>query len=471
MPRRVHRTAATGLGNAEVRALTALAFLLAELLLWWGFTSEIGPRYAYLGFAVRNIAPGSVLLAILLSLAPILVLPLRMDRPSAGILWLLYVLGVIPPCLFPFLVVGLPQATLFGFELLTLASFMAVVVLVSFGPAVWATADPRHRRRFRYAVAAAALVGLGLVIVQFGLPTSFVSLGDVYERRFAFRDETAAANPLFGYLVPWLQNVFAPILLVIAIVRRSLLYTALAVALEMWVYLTMGSRQALFGLPLVLLAYVVFTRFRTVLAGVVASGLLVIVVVSLGVDGLGASPWFVALGLYRALALPGIVAGQYFEMFLGAPKVYGRDGVLGVLGSSPYPLPVPRLIGEHYWGSAQINANANMWADGFANFGILGFVVVAAVLITVLWLLDSRVRSTEAGAVAASAALFSVGLANVGVQTALLTGGLFPFVALIWLSRGALFERSGDRPLGQRRRARSRPWYKPSKTVASDPQL
>jgi hypothetical protein len=438
--------------DAEVRVLTASLILFTELALWWGFSSVIGPRYAYEGYAVRDIAGGSVALAITLSLAPIIVLPVRMERPSTGVLWVLYVLGVVPTCLFPFLVEGLPQSALYGFELLTLASFTGIVLLVSYGRTVWGTLGPRHQRRLVFGLSALAVAGLTALVLQFGLPTSFVSLSDVYVKRLAFRQETALANPLFGYLIPWMQNVVAPVLFVAALVRRHLLYAVLAVAVEMWVYLALANRQALLGLPLVVLVYLVFVRFRGSFPYVIGFGFLAIVVVSQAVDRMGVSPYVVALGVYRTMAVPGIVAAEYFEFFRGAPKVLGRDGLFGLLGKSPYPLPIPRLIGERYWGSVETNANANVWADGFANFGLLGFAVVTAVLTPVLWVLDSRVRRTEAGAVAAAAAMCSLGLANTGVLTSLLTGGFLPFAGLMWATRGAAVAGPDDPRLAQRPR-------------------
>ena len=36
------------------------------------------------------------------------------------------------------------------------------------------------------------------------------------------------------------------------------------------------------------------------------------------------------------------------------------------------PLPLSRLIAQHYYGPRVSAANANFLADGFANFGVIG---------------------------------------------------------------------------------------------------
>jgi hypothetical protein len=428
--------------DLERRLIAVSGAAVLQLIQWWVFATILGQRYSYDGFVERHVAPETVLLAIALSLVPIAVLPVRMERPSTGILWVVYVLGLLPVSLYPPLVEGLPVRTLFAYEMLAVLSFCAVVWLVGLIGREWRGLPTRLRRRVIVASAMVMLAAVALLVKSFGIPTSFVALGDVYTRRLDFRTEQAASNPLYGYVIPWLQNVVAPILIVAGLARRQWLLIIAGCAIELWMYLTLGNRQALLGIVLVLLLYALFNgRFRSIFAPILLFGLAAGVALTTLYDRRGGSPYALSILVYRMFALPGVITGEYYRYFTGSPKVLGRDGLLGAFGHSPYDLPIGRLIGRHYFGNEATNANANVWADGFANFGLMGFVIVVVVLVPVLCLIDARVRPSEAGAVAAAAGFLCVGLANGSVLTVLLTGGLLPFAIVIAVTRGAVVAR------------------------------
>lgn len=436
------RSTRSTLNALELRLVAFLGVVVLQVVQWWAFRSIIAQRYGYDGFTGRHVDAVTVLLAIVLSCAPVTVLPIRIVRPSGGILWVLYVLGLLPACLYPILVEGLSVRTTFGFELLAVASFVLIVWLVDSLPQHWPVIPTPVRRRVLIAIAVCVAIAGALLIKSFGIPTSFVAIGDVYVRRLDFRGEAASANPLFGYIIPWLQNVVAPIMIVAGLARRKLVWVAIGVGIEVWMYLTIGNRQALLGVFLIGALYLLFSdRCRDMFASLMMIGLAAGIVVTVLYDRRGGSPYAVGVFLYRMFALPGIITAEYYDYFSGAPKVIGRDGLFGAVSASPYDLTIPREIGLRYFGSADTNANANMWADGFANFGVIGFIVVVVALVPVLWLIDLRVRPTEAGAVAASSAFLCVNLANGSVLTAMLTGGLLPFAVVMAVTRGSLVAR------------------------------
>src|SRR4051812_31802671 len=87
--------------DLERRLIVLGGALVLQFVQWFVFATVLGQRYNYEGFVERHVAPETVLLAIALSLVPIAVLPVRMERPSTGILWVVFVLGVLPATLYP----------------------------------------------------------------------------------------------------------------------------------------------------------------------------------------------------------------------------------------------------------------------------------------------------------------------------------------------------------------------------------
>jgi hypothetical protein len=92
------------------------------------------------------------------------------------------------------------------------------------------------------------------------------------------------------------------------------------------------------------------------------------------------------------------------------------------------------LIGSVYFHSASNDANANIWADAYANFGYAGILCFTLLLAILLWLYDSMAASSRDVQVAALAiGLPAFALANGGLLTSLLTNGVGLAMLLIYL--------------------------------------
>src|SRR5262249_52375715 len=102
-------------------------------------------------------------------------------------------------------------------------------------------------------------------------------------------------------------------------------------------------------------------------------------------------------------------------------------------GSGPYFGP-PQEIGLAYFGSADVDANANFWAEGFADFGIPGIVGFTLLVALLVWIYDSifAVHSLELGAL--MTAMPALNLSNTAPTTVLFTHGGLATALLLYLS-------------------------------------
>jgi hypothetical protein len=91
---------------------------------------------------------------------------------------------------------------------------------------------------------------------------------------------------------------------------------------------------------------------------------------------------------------------------------------------NPYGEGPPVIIGRAYFPGWGTYANANFWADAFANFGIWVVFAFTAILGVVLWLYDSITLDTDLRLAALVLVMPAISLSNSGLFTCLLTHGL-----------------------------------------------
>jgi hypothetical protein len=93
----------------------------------------------------------------------------------------------------------------------------------------------------------------------------------------------------------------------------------------------------------------------------------------------------------------------------------------------------PYLIGALYFHSASNDANANIWADAYANFGYAGIICFTLLLAILLWLYDSIAVNRDTRLAALAIGLPAFALANGGLLTSLLTNGVVLAMLLTYL--------------------------------------
>lgn len=140
---------------------------------------------------------------------------------------------------------------------------------------------------------------------------------------------------------------------------------------------------------------------------------------------------FSSLVTRRTFAAPGLLTGFYFEHF--SQVSHAGVGFRFSSDSGRYFGP-PQEIGLAYFGSADVDANANFWAEGFADFGMPGIVGFTLLVAFLVWIYDSifAVHSLELGAL--MTAMPALNLSNTAPTTVLFTHGGLATALLLYLS-------------------------------------
>jgi hypothetical protein len=137
-----------------------------------------------------------------------------------------------------------------------------------------------------------------------------------------------------------------------------------------------------------------------------------------------------SLFIRRLVITPGLLTGLYFEYFSDNPVFLWSHSILSSFVEQPYSLPPAFLIGFEYFGSDVTSANANLWADGFANAGLGGPLVVSLLAGLFFRFADwVAVGRSTLGFLAWLAPSFA--LVNSAFLTSVLTHGLLATVVLV----------------------------------------
>jgi hypothetical protein len=217
---------------------------------------------------------------------------------------------------------------------------------------------------------------------------------------------------------------------------RSHRYGMLAggLALELLVYSTTGYKSAVLSFLLVVpLLVLLARRFRGAFGVSLPAAGAILVLGSVAWDQISGTILASFLFIHRAIALPGQLVADYYDFFSNHRQFELTQSIFAFLGPTPFDLPPPRLIGAVYFNAPSEDANANLWADAFANFGLAGVIIFTITLGLVFIFLDNAATGRDLRVTGPIAGLMAIVLSNSALLTTILTHGLAFAIVLIYI--------------------------------------
>ena len=433
-------------GTARAAAITAALGYAAALV--WAYTNHYSPIYAYLGQIDARPEALETLVVVGLAALPAAWLPLEARRPSTVLLWLLYLTGYVSLTVVPLFIEG-DLSTVLPFDI-AMAGSMAVLALVARLPTARIRPPTLSLVSLTHLLIVLGVLSSVYIAAAFGIHAP-PNLNDVYATRLQSNTVFEAAFGV-GYIVPWAGNAINPMLMALGMARRRVDLVLLGFAGQVLIYSVTGYKSVLFSIAVVPLVYVTISFARRWFGVLVPAAGAVILVGGTLAGGL-------ALGLARRVfATPGQVGWYYYEYFSDHPVYQLAHSFLSWLGSSPYTVPPPQVIGSVYFPGTGTNANANLWSDAFANFGFAGIVAFSLVLALVLWFVDALGRGRDLRIVGPLMAIAGLNLSDGALFTTILTNGLAVTCLLIALMPPTSARAAGRSPPPT---ARDRPMLEP----------
>lgn len=429
--------------EALVIALGALSYVG---VLHYIYAQHIAPDFSYLQYAYRSPDPVYYGVAVGLVVVIALALPRRLTHPSHFIVWVLFIILVLPLLTVSQYVPALEPAEAFEVALWAAGCFLLVTLLGTRQPLRGFLSRIVVDRRTFWMGTIALFVVLNLyVLYEVGLNTDLPSLDDVYGLRGEFREETSE-YPALGYVVPLLATVVNPLLMVRGLWDRRWPWFAAGILGQLYLYAMQGNKTAVFSPLALVVAFLLLRRPRPPAATALLAAPVLCVTMFAG-DLLTATNDFTSNMVRRLLVTPGLSTVGYVQVFDDGPKAHLAHSILRSWLTYPYPREPPDLVGLDFFGDSATHANGSFLADGFANFGYPGMLAASLVLVVLLWAIDDAARGLPAGAAALLFLMPAMTLAESAVLTAILTHGILAAILLCllapregWRDRGAVVE-------------------------------
>lgn len=280
-------------------------------------------------------------------------------------------------------------------------------------------------------VAVHSLVTYALLTATVGLSLRFIALDDVYDVRAVYADE-ASSSGLLGYLLSGQANVINTMIIVRGLMKRNWTLLIVGVAGQMVLFSGTGFKTILFSFPAVLLVGLLMRR-RTPRSGLwLVIGSVALMAASAVADEVQGGLTWTSLFSRRFLITPGLLTSVYADFFSQNPVAQLSGSVLRWWVDNPYDQSIPREVGQYLLPGSQLAANANLFADGLANFGPAGVIGVGALLLAFLRVVDRASRGLPVAVGAMVMVMPSVTLSNTSLLTAMLSHGLAVGVLLLW---------------------------------------
>lgn len=410
---------------------TGAPLLLVSAVLYAGLLALVTERFiatpfAYFGYTDRSIAVLDLVLwllwcAVLGSLAF-----RRWHLPSHAAFAFLLATVALPVVTIPVFWGRLESWGLFVLQATTVTAFALMRWILSGGRRHWrgAVVPPQL---FWPTLAGATIAAIVYLFISTGISPTLLSFSDVYGQREEFSGSITSAG---AYLVGWVGAGILPGLLATGLYRRHLTITSSAVVAIVALYSMTGYKSYLVGVALTIVAY--FLTAPTRRAGhwwITTFGAIVTVAAIL--DEVRGGFTFSTLLVRRALATAGLNTANFIDFFDSNVRYGLRHSILSVTGSPPYDLSPARLIGHEYYGSSSVAANVNFVGDGYANFGVLGVLAMAAVLALYLRCVDQATMHLPLQVSAPAMTLFLIAASNTAPLTVLATHGGLVLLALM----------------------------------------
>lgn len=265
------------------------------------------------------------------------------------------------------------------------------------------------------------------IVYKLGLPKNIISsFTDVYTVRLNYRN---SSNRVVDYLVQWIGNAINPFIFAYTLREKKIKKSLLVVLLELLLYTYTAYKSLLFVLFMApIFAFIISEGVKkSVITFAFNSSILIGTIA-----GFSKLLMIYLLTVLRIFLWPALIAFEYYDFFYMYPKANLAYSSFMPFVQDKYKLEPPFLLAKLYYNRPQMRANTTWYADAYANFGYIGVVVFAIILILLLVII-SNIQKKDRYLVCSCLFGGIITLFNGPLLTTLLTGGLAVGIILAYL--------------------------------------
>jgi hypothetical protein len=198
---------------------------------------------------------------------------------------------------------------------------------------------------------------------------------------------------------------------------------------QLLIFAVLGSKSILFSTLFLVVVCGLLRFYKRSFGLALTLVLITVTLLSAFVDRMSDGIFLSSITTRRTLLDPGLLTGFYFEHY----SQTAHAGLGYHFGQEGKAVPAPSYeIGLVYFGDEHVDANANLWAQGFADFGIAGIFGFTLLLALIIWLYNSVAarRNPELAIVLLAMQAFS--FSNSAPLTTVITHGGLASALLLW---------------------------------------
>lgn len=381
---------------------------------------NISDIFEYLGIIYSPRSPAWILFSYALLIIVAYTIPQNHNRPSTMILLFLFLISYVPVTTFYALnshTFILPLLCItFVFLCINLAVRDSVLLKLNIGKI------EVNSSTFSFFLLAFSAVGYVFLIYRFGFVNRIPSFSEIRELREAYREEDSR---LIIYIFKWQSSVINPLLFILGLLFRNVWLILISVTGQLYLYSIGGQKTIFFINFLVLFVFIGSKYFSKAFNNFILGSLIILVFLLMGIDYLLNDYSLLSSILVRRMFLvPAQFFYYYYDYFSVHPvDLFAQNFPFSLFLTSHYSVEIPYVIADHFINKT-IHANANIFADSYANLGIAGFFIVGFIFLLILKFLDSVSRFKNIFIVLPLLSFSVINIANSSLITTLITHGL-----------------------------------------------
>lgn len=378
----------------------------------------------------------SYFISVTLSIIPAFLMKLTIDRPSQVLVFFLYFAVHIQSCI----LVPVISNSSFGVQLvflffLTLAQLCLelryLISLIRF--------KQIYIEKIFFWISFFSVITFSFIYLSIKGTSSLSSFSfiEVYGQRLELLEKSNSIGILFFYLSNWLGAVLIPFLLVVALVKKRHISTFLVIVLALVNFSMSSNKTNYMNLLLVLWGFILLQKFsRFLFSNLMAFSLIMIIFFLSFIDMINGLVigdnyhFFSWIFFHRTFTNNGFLSAIYLDLMQNIDYGFYQDSFLGWMRLSSQE-PIAVLAGKSFTEVEGVHANANIWADAYANLGYLGILLSAFFLTILLHIYDSLSKDKSQFVSVLLIFVQASVIANTSVYTAILSNGFLVLFVLI----------------------------------------
>jgi hypothetical protein len=399
----------------------------------------------YMGVRVLPTTTAVSLLFLALAVFPSVWLPTRLRRPSDVVQLFLYYAVHIPTAVLLPLVSRSSTA-----EQAVFAGAIGVALLALdaryYLPRLQLPTMRLNARVFWFGVALFYAAAIASFAASGYLSFSKLNLFDVYGQRLELAARAGQIGKVFFYMANWSGAALGPFLLVAGLHKKRFLLVAAGIGIATLSFIA-SSNRANYAAVIAVVAgyYAIRTSKGRHFGTIMAVSFVVLAEVLLLADGrltpheggVLRTPLITYGVFHRVFTNNGFLSAIYLDLARDHGFAWYADSFLRWLPGPRLDAPVPVLAGASFTQVQDVWANANLWADAYANLGYIGVALTFAMTTCVLWLYDGIAAKKDPVVAASLLVVPTAMLANAAIYLSLFSNGMLIVFLLLYAWSGA----------------------------------